>query len=113
MQIATGWPRHLVLFRHLRGDTNRCALEAYSWQASRFEDKRVLTLAAKLRDAGLDDTAERLEIAYDRETAVLARSITARDDILQVLVDCPEGLCELRAVLLKQQEWRAREGLSA
>ena len=36
------------------------------------DDKRVLTLAAKLRDAGLDDTAERLETAYDRETAVLA-----------------------------------------
>ena len=31
----------------------------------------------------------------------------------QVLVDCPDGLCELRAVALKQQEWRAREGLSA
>ena len=31
------------------------------------DDKRVLTLAAKLRDAGLDNTAERLETAYDRE----------------------------------------------
>ena len=84
-----------------------------------IEDKRVLTLAAKLRDAGLkhrdaglDDTAQRLETAYDRETAVLALSIPARDDILQVLVDCPEGLCELRAVLLKQQAWRDREGIS-
>jgi hypothetical protein len=43
---------------------------------------------------------------------VLALSITARDDILEVLVDCPEGLCELRAVLLKQQVWRDREGIS-
>ena len=73
-----------------------------------IDDKRVLTLAAKLRDAGLDDTAERLETAYDQETDVLAFSIAARDDILQVLVDCPEGLCELRAVLLKQQAWRDR-----
>jgi hypothetical protein len=44
---------------------------------------------------------------------MLALTIVDRDDILQVLVDCPDGLCELRAVLLKQQEWRAREGLSA
>ncbi len=78
-----------------------------------IEDKRVLTLAGKLRDAGLDDTAERLETAYDLETKVLALSIAHRDDLLQVLVDCPEDLCELRAVLLQQQAWRDREGLSA
>jgi hypothetical protein len=75
-------------------------------------DKRVLTLAAKLREAGLADTAERLETAYDRETKVLALEIRERDDILSVLVDCPEELCELRAVLLKQQAWRDREGIS-
>jgi hypothetical protein len=73
-----------------------------------IEDKLVLTLAANLPDAGLDETAERLETAYDRETAVLALSVAHRDDLLQVLVECPEGLCELRAVLLQQQEWRAR-----
>ena len=55
------------------------------------DDKRVLTLAAKLRDAGCDDTAERPETAYDRESAVLALSIAHRDDLLQVLVDCPES----------------------
>ena len=38
-------------------------------------DKRVLAIAAGLRDAGLDDTAERLETAYDRETKMLALSI--------------------------------------
>jgi hypothetical protein len=76
------------------------------------DDKRVLTLAAKLRDVGLDDTAERLETAYDKEVKVLALEIFHRDDILQVLVDCPEGLCELRAVLLKQQAWRDREGIT-
>ena len=88
-----------------------CTVKPCSSLASPIDDKRVLTLAAKLRDAGLDDTAERLETAYDRETAVLALAITARDEILQVLVDCPEGLCELRAVLLKQQAWRGREGI--
>ena len=29
-----------------------------------------------------------------------------------IAVDAAEGLCELRAVLLKQQEWRVREGIS-
>ena len=78
------------------------------------DDKRVLTLAAKLRDAGLDDTAEWLEGAYDKEVKVLALEMFHRDEILQVLVDCPEGeAVQLRAVLLKQQEWRDREGLSA
>jgi hypothetical protein len=72
------------------------------------EDKRVLTLAARLGDAGLDDTAERLQIAYDLVTRVLALTIVHRDDTLTVLVECPEKLCELRAVLLNQQERRAR-----
>jgi hypothetical protein len=43
---------------------------------------------------------------------VLALSIAHRDDLLTVLVDCPEGLCQLGAVLLKQQAWRDREGIS-
>jgi hypothetical protein len=55
-----------------------------------IDDKRVLTLAAKLRDAGLDDTAERLETAYDRETAVLALAIPARDEILQCSSTAPK-----------------------
>ena len=41
-----------------------------------------------------------------------SRDIPEHDEILTVLVDCPEGLCELRAVLLKQQERRVREGIS-
>jgi hypothetical protein len=77
-----------------------------------INDKLVLTIASRLRDAGLSVTAERLETAYDRETMVLALDIPERDEILQVLVDCAEGLCELRAVLLKQQEWRVREGIN-
>ena len=34
---------------------------------------------------------------------MLALDVRDRDEILTVLVDCPEGLCELRAVLLKQE----------
>jgi hypothetical protein len=87
-------------------------LEACSFGGLPIDDKRVLTIAAKLRDDGLDDTAKRLETAYDRETKVLALSIAHRDDILSVLIDCPPELCELRAVLLKEQMWRVREGLA-
>jgi hypothetical protein len=75
-----------------------------------INDKLVLTIASKLRDAGLHATAEGLETAYDRDTMVLALDNPERDEILAVLVYCQE-LCELRAVLLKQQEWRVREGM--
>ena len=71
---------------------------------------RILPLARKLREARFYNTAERLEYAYDTGVKLIALSISEREDILQVLVNCPEGLCELRAVLLKQQEWRVREG---
>jgi hypothetical protein len=54
--------------------------------------------------------AARLEADWARR--VLALEVRERDEILTVLVDCPEGLCELRAVLLKQQEWRVREGIT-
>ena len=36
------------------------------------EDKLVLTLAARLSDAGLYETAVRLENAYDLEVKILA-----------------------------------------
>ena len=75
-------------------------------------DKLVLTIAAKLRDAGIDKTAERLETAYDRETMVLALNIRERDEILDALVDCPDELAELRSVLVQQRIWRGVEGIS-
>ena len=37
------------------------------------DDKRVLTLAMRLNDAGLYESAVRLENAYDRETQVINR----------------------------------------
>ena len=51
-----------------------------------IEDKLVLTLASRLRDPGLDASAERLAAAYDAETLVLALDIRERDEILQALV---------------------------
>lgn len=74
-------------------------------------DRYVLELARMLRDAGIDDTAERLETAQERQTKLLGLSIEERERILSVLVDCPKPLAELRAVLLQEHEWRRREGL--
>ena len=52
-----------------------------------------------------------LQTAYDRETIVLALTIPDRESILRALDDPPDGLAELRGVLLREHEWRAREGL--
>ena len=75
------------------------------------EDRLVLTLARRLRDVGLDDTAERLETGYERETVVLALDIPQREALLRVLEDGPDEFAELRGVLVKEQAWRVREGL--
>lgn len=72
----------------------------------------VLELARLIRDAGVDDTAARLEDAYDLETKVLALTIADREAILRTLEDPPEGLAELRGVLLAEHEGRVRHGLA-
>lgn len=68
-------------------------------------------IARRLRDTAFDDTAERLEDGYDRETKVLALTIPALEAIFRVLEDCPVELAELRAVLLREHECRRRERL--
>jgi hypothetical protein len=75
-------------------------------------DADVLELARLLRDAGFDEVAERLETAYDREAKVLALTIADREAILRALDDPPDGLAELRGVLLREHEWRVRTGLA-
>jgi hypothetical protein len=74
-------------------------------------DQDVLQLALLLRKAGFDETAERLEDACDVETKILALTIGERDQIIRAFDDPPEGLAELRGVLLREHEWRVREGL--
>jgi hypothetical protein len=77
----------------------------------RVLDADVLELARLLREAELTTTAETLESAYDAERAIVALTITDRECILRALEDCPDGFGELRAVLLREHEWRLREGL--
>jgi hypothetical protein len=74
-------------------------------------DSDVLALSRLLRDAGFDETAEKLEKGYDLETKVLALTIPDREAILRTLDDPRDGLAEFRDVLLKEHEWRLREGL--
>jgi hypothetical protein len=74
-------------------------------------DQDVLALSQLPRDAGFDETAEKLENGYDRETKVLALTITDREVILRALDDPPDSLAEFRGVLLREHEWRVREGL--
>jgi hypothetical protein len=63
------------------------------------QDADVLELARLLREVGFEDTAGRLEDAYDREAKVLALTIAEREQILRALDDPPDGLAELRGVL--------------
>ena len=65
-------------------------------------DRHVLELV-RVRDAGSDDTAARLESGYGHKARLLALSVPERAEILVVLVVCPDGLGELRAVLLQQR----------
>ena len=62
-----------------------------------------------LRAANHEDVSARLN--EELTTQVLALTIPEREAILRALDDPPDGLCELRGVLLREHEWRVREGL--
>jgi hypothetical protein len=55
----------------------------------------------------------RLEGALDDSVALLALTIDERAITLAALEDPPDGLAELRAVLLNEHQWRQREGLDS
>ena len=68
-------------------------------------------LASRLRDDGSVHISEKLEEALAHNKPIVALSIRDREQILAVLGDPPDGLEELRGVLLREREWRQREGL--
>lgn len=43
--------------------------------------------------------------------ARIALTVEERELILRGLEDCPDGLAELRGVLVREHEWRVRERL--
>ena len=62
--------------------------------------------------AGLVDepTAAVLLKALELKTAIVALSIEDRERIIRALDDPPDGLAELRSVLVREHEWRVRGG---
>jgi hypothetical protein len=68
----------------------------------------VLELAGLLWNAGFDDTAEALTVALEAEQALVALSIADREAILRTLDDPPEGLAELRDMLLREHDGAGR-----
>jgi hypothetical protein len=72
----------------------------------------VLDLADRLRDGGFDTPAETLESADASGRSAIALTVADREAIRRVLDDPPEGLAELRGVLLREHEWRGRVGLT-
>ena len=68
-------------------------------------------LARTIRATGADVLADRLERALGDEVKLLALTIDERAIILDALDDPPDGLSELRGVLLNEHQWRQREGL--
>ena len=76
----------------------------------RSED--LLELDRLLRDTGFDDTAEALVVALEAGQAIVALSTQDREAIVRTLDDPQtDSLAELRGVLLREHEWRVREGL--
>ena len=71
----------------------------------------VADLADTVRATGADELADRLEVALGDGVALLALTLDERSIILGALEEPPDGLAELRAVLLSAHQWRQREGL--
>ena len=71
----------------------------------------VAELGNTVRAIGADDLADRLDRALDDGVKLLALTIDERAIIPAALDDQPEGLAELRAVLINEHECRQREGL--
>ena len=70
-------------------------------------------LASIVRSAGAGELADRLERALADEVKLLALTIDERALILAALEDPPDGLAELRGVLLNEHQWRQGEGLDS
>ena len=83
-----------------------CTLDAMMLAGIRVANELVRELA----DLVDEPTATVLENAIGREVVILALTITDRERILRALDDPPAGLTD-RALLLKEQVWRTREGL--
>ena len=76
------------------------------------DEDLVRVLVGRLQRIEATATANTLFRAIATERHDVALTIPERETILRVLDDPPEGLEELRGVLLLEQEWRLRAGLT-
>ena len=75
-------------------------------------DDDTQTLVELSRHTEFPDTADKLERALATGIRIVALTIVDRESMLWALDQAPtDGLAELRAVLLRDHEWRVREGL--
>jgi hypothetical protein len=75
------------------------------------ENESVHELADRLRLVGESATAEKLEDALTHDKPDVALTIHDRGVILTVLHEAPDGLAQLRAVLLAEHVSRKNAGL--
>jgi len=67
-------------------------------------DPEILELTRSPREAGFKETAERLEVAYDLETKIVALTIAEREQIIRAVGKChPEGCAKYRFVTPGQE----------
>jgi hypothetical protein len=79
---------------------------------SAITDRDTFELARVLHESGFPEVAEKLERALTLGTQIFGLSITDRESMLSALGHPPtDGLADFRAVLLRDQAWRMREGL--
>ena len=74
-------------------------------------DDLALELVTRLRRADFEHQADTIEGALVSGQSDVSLTIADRLAVLTVLEDPPDGLAELRGVLLSEHEWARREGL--
>jgi hypothetical protein len=90
-----------------RRDAERCTVERVFLAGVPIRTDLVRELARTVDDP---DLATKLQDAVVRDVKIIALDFGERDRILEALADdCPDGLAELRGVLLNELEWRRRE----
>jgi hypothetical protein len=75
-------------------------------------DDCLLGLVARLRRAGFQHQADTIEGALVSAQPDVSLTIPDRVALVAVLEDAPEGLAELRGVLLEEHVGHVRDGLA-
>jgi len=87
---------------------NVCTLHTVPMLAGIPVDGELVRALAELAE---EPAASTLRDRLERGRATFALTIEEREQILRALEDCPDGLAELRGVLVREYEWRVRESL--